>query len=82
MKNRYKVPIKQWRYWGERAQATFCEVYSLMMQRQELFTHPQAIKQKAQHWKTVAWNTAWIAADQVQGHLLNVTIKLHKALRG
>lgn len=64
-KNKYRVPKSQWRKWRKRARVTFNWLYGLMMKDPDLFNHPKAIKMNAAHWKTVAWNTAWLAADAV-----------------
>lgn len=65
-RNVYSVQRSQWRKWDAKAREAFNWLYSLMMDSPELFTHPKAIKQKPAHWKTTAWNTAWLAADAVQ----------------
>lgn len=65
-RNQYRVPKSQWRKWNAKARETFNWLYSTMMNSPALFTHPKAIKQKAAHWKTTAWNTAWLAADAVR----------------
>lgn len=54
-----------WKKRSEAARKTFNALYSLMMDNPELFTHPKAPQLKPVHWKTVAWNAAWIAADAV-----------------
>ena len=66
IKNLYKVPQAQWRKWKDEEKQLFNDVYSYMYDNQELFLHP---KQKAidhLHWKTIAWNSAWIAADYLK----------------
>lgn len=62
-RNFYKVPKRKWRKWSDVARGTFNRTYPFVRDSQALFTHPKAEKQKRDHWKTVAWNTAWIAAD-------------------
>lgn len=64
--NRYKVPLKKWKKWGKPAQGVFNRCFDLFFKNQESFTHPKASEQPREHWKTVAWNTAWIAADEAQ----------------
>lgn len=61
--NRYKVPGKQWRKWGDSQRKRFNEVYSAMVSNQEMFLHPKAAPTKSQFWRTTAWNAAWTAAD-------------------
>ena len=65
-RNRYRVQRGQWRKWNAKARETFNWLYGLMMDQPSLFNHPKAIKQKPAHWKTVAWNSAWLAADAVR----------------
>lgn len=65
MKNRNRVPTKQWRKWSAKAHDVFNEVYSFAYDNPDLMTHPAAPKPKPLYWKTVAWNAAWIAADAV-----------------
>lgn len=65
--NPYKVPKSQWRKWDLKAKSTFNRLFSFMYRNQDLFLHPKGAKAKAKpaHWKTTAWNAAWIAADIV-----------------
>lgn len=67
--NQFKVPKSQWRKWPDQARDTFNWLYDVMMSSPDLFRHPKAIKQNPRHWKTTAWNTAWLAADAVKYHL-------------
>jgi hypothetical protein len=60
--NRYKVPKKQWRRWGDRARRVFNEVFGVMSQ-QDIFLHPKATPAKRAYWRTTRWNAAWIAAE-------------------
>lgn len=61
--NPYKVPLKQWRRWNVEARMIFNYTHALMMGAQEMFVHPKAPMIKKDHWQTIAWNAAWIAAD-------------------
>lgn len=63
--NRYKVPLKQWRKWGETARRVFNETYSSMVGNQGLFLHPDQEKVSNRLWRTTAWNAAWTAASAV-----------------
>ena len=63
--NRYKVPQKQWRKWSDKAREVFNETYRTMVRNQWAFLHPKAEAAPRAHWRTVAWNAAWIAADAV-----------------
>jgi hypothetical protein len=65
--NKNRVPQKQWRKWSEAARAAFNDLYAMIYENQKLITHPRMEKIKAAHWKTVAWNAAWLAADRIDG---------------
>jgi hypothetical protein len=64
-RNSNKVPQKKWSKWSQRARFVFNEVYGAMSKNAWAFQHPALSKTppKAAHWKTTAWNAAWIAAD-------------------
>jgi hypothetical protein len=40
-----------------------------MKQSPWVFTHPKQEDIKKEHWLTICWNTAWIAADSVLSNL-------------
>lgn len=63
--NRYRVPLKQWTKWSQRAQDLFNAVFSAMQNNQSLFQHPKAPDMNDVYWKTTAWNAAWVAANTV-----------------
>ena len=65
-KNTYKVPVKQWRKWGGIARQTFNELYETLVNNQKPFGHPQATKLKDEHWDTLVWNFAFLAADNME----------------
>jgi hypothetical protein len=65
--NTHRVPVKTWRKWSEASQAVFLKVYGQMRAQPEYFWHPKAPAVGAAHWKTTAWNAAWIAAEAVDG---------------
>lgn len=65
MRNSNRVPKKQWRKWSGVARRVFNATYSFIHDNPDLMQHPGAPKPKPFHWKTVAWNAAWIAADAV-----------------
>ena len=65
MTNTYKVPLKQWRKWSEQARRVFNLVYNQLESYPDSFKHPKAASIPEQHWATVAWNSAWVAADAV-----------------
>lgn len=63
IKNKNRVPKKQWSKWSKEAKAIFNDCYDFFFNNQGLVMHPKAHELKPDHWKTVAWNAAWIAAD-------------------
>lgn len=67
MRNENRVPLKQWRKWSSTAQRVFNETYRFLMRNPDLVRHPADPLPKttkaSQHWKTIAWNAAWIGAD-------------------
>lgn len=69
-KNHNAVPKRKWQKWSELSRYTFNDVYSTMTQNPRLFLHPKAKKPDDEHWDTIAWNTAWIAADAARDALL------------
>ena len=68
-RNRYKVPVKQWRKWSRIARTVFNRVYNFAINNESLLMHPKAPASKPVHWKTTAWNAAWVAADAVDDTL-------------
>ena len=65
-KNTYKVPKAQWKKWSEVARDVFNDLYyTLTRNKQSLFTHPKQVRLPKNQWRTIAWNTAWLAADAV-----------------
>lgn len=65
-RNRFKVPAKQWNRWADLARAVFNSVFIQMKDDQRLYLHPKTIPVPNLHWKTTAWNAAWIAANNAQ----------------
>lgn len=65
VKNPHKVPQRAWRRWNTQQRRTFNSVFSYMRDNQRMMIHPDARATKPDHWKTTAWNTAWLAADHV-----------------
>lgn len=62
-RNVNQVPKKQWQKWSTDAHRVFNDVYRFMLNNPEIVMHPAMPNPKPYHWKTVAWNAAWIAAD-------------------
>jgi len=69
VRNSNRVPQKQWRKWSVKARKVFNDVYEFLMKNQWAMLHPKAPTPKPVHWKTTAWNSAWIAADAVDDDL-------------
>jgi len=67
--NPFKVQKHQWNKWGYMQRKTFNYLYDFMLSNQSLFLHPKAPAVDEDHWRTTAWNAAWIAADAVQDAL-------------
>ena len=66
--NRHKVPKKQWTKWNNHAQRVFNDVYkALRPSMQHLLVHPGAVLMHKEHWETVRWNAAWLAANAANG---------------
>lgn len=65
VRNVNRVPVKKWRQWSPMAKTVFNRVYDYAMGNQWSLLHPQQEKVPMKHWKTTAWNAAWIAADAV-----------------
>lgn len=61
--NKNRVAQKQWKKWSDTAQRIFNDVYEFCMLNPTIMVHPKAEKIQPEHWKTIAWNTAWVAAD-------------------
>lgn len=64
--NSYTVPKKQWKKWSEQAQNVFNDVYGTIAYNPLLITHPEQPVIDLEHWQTIAWNSAWLAADAAQ----------------
>lgn len=67
--NEHKVPIKQWRKWGYHARTVFNGTFADILRiGQTCFLHPDTIKRglSPAEFSAIAWNAAWIAADQSQ----------------
>jgi len=64
--NKNAVPKKQWNRWSRQAQKVFNSLYHSMRPRmQYVYTHPAAKAMLRDHWETIRWNAAWMAADAV-----------------
>ena len=72
IKNVNKVPSKVWKKWTERAQSVFNMVYEFMIENQSCMNHPNADDINCDHWKTISWNAAWVAANACDGIGTNI----------
>jgi hypothetical protein len=67
--NVHRVPQKQWRKWDDPGKQLFNDVYAnvLLTARSKVLMHPRSNRKKFtdEEFDTLAWNTAWIAADCV-----------------
>lgn len=68
MRNRFKVPKKQWQKWSTLAQAVFNQTFAIMTLNQKLFLHPEDTKRPKKYWRTTAYNAAWTAAEATKEH--------------
>ena len=66
IENENRVPVAQWRKWNQAERKLFNTLYSCMHDNVKLFLHPKQEDPKPVHWKTTAWNAAWIAADELR----------------
>ena len=65
-KNINKVHRNKWRKWSNLAGQVFNRTYDYILNNQKIMNHPATVDAlKPEEWKTVAWNSAWIAADAV-----------------
>jgi hypothetical protein len=63
--NTYKVPLRQWRKWSSTERFVFNAVFSAAIKNQVVLSHPQMESVSARMWRTLCWNFAWIAADEL-----------------
>jgi hypothetical protein len=84
VKNRFKVPVKMWNRWSNHARRVFNQVHlELRPSMQTMVMHPQAPVLHLEHWKTIRWNAAWLAANAANGdhrytRVINVKPKKRK----
>ena len=63
--NYYKVPKKQWQAWSKMSQVIFNRCYGHISNNQEIMKHPASPVLPTAQWKTLAWNSAWSAATEL-----------------
>lgn len=61
--NQFHVPLKQWKKWTVVGKHVFNKLYDHSIKNPWLYHHPEQTTVLDKHWKTVAWNHAWMAAD-------------------
>lgn len=68
VKNKNKVPLKKWTRWSNHAKKVFNDLYhELRHTMQSTVAHPDALPLPKDHWETLRWNAAWLAADAADG---------------
>ena len=63
MRNRYRVPKKQWKKWNEQEKTMFVDLMDTMIWSPLLFAHPKSPRIEPEYFRTVAWNASWMAAE-------------------
>lgn len=53
--------------WSPNARRVFDHVFDMVRVNQRVFTHPKMPPMPKDQWSTIAWNTAWIAAEAADG---------------
>lgn len=71
MENLYGVSNRQWKKWNNSEQKLFNKLYNYMYKNQKLLIHPEVDATTLSHWKTTAWNAAWMAADILRAERKN-----------
>lgn len=63
--NKFKVPVKAWNSWTLVARHVFNKTFETMQKSPDLFRHPEDALTEINpvYWRTIAWNSAWIAAS-------------------
>lgn len=60
--NIHNVQLRQWRKWNQQSRFIFNYVYG-QLQDQRVIKHPDTKDLPEDHWQTIRWNAAWLAAD-------------------
>ena len=64
---------KQWRKWDEGQRKLFNAVYKNIMEfGATTFLHPKTEIPTPDEFRTVAWNAAWVAADNLRGYEIKI----------
>lgn len=62
--NTHGVPQRAWRKWNNQSRYVFNEMWNQFEAMQSI-QHPGAPEMSEEHWATIRWNAAWLAADTV-----------------
>jgi hypothetical protein len=66
-----KLPTK----WTRHQREVFRILNNAMLTNQSIFMHPKADMIPTNHWGTIAWNAAWMAAEAVENAPCNVRVR-------
>lgn len=66
IRNRFRVPAKQWGRWSRAARSTFNDTYATLGSQAVINSAPRAPQLPKTEWQVVRWNAAWVAADAVR----------------
>jgi hypothetical protein len=61
--NIHKVSKRQWKRWTVDGRNVFNDLYDTVLNGQSIMKHPNHNVVAPNHWETIAWNSAWLAAD-------------------
>ena len=75
-RNTNRVPRRQWDRWSGASRRVFNAVYKFMLDNPWVMRHPKQTAVSPAHWKTTAWNAAWIAADAVDDRLPDEVVEI------
>ncbi len=83
VKNAFKVPRAKWGKWSNHARRVFNQMFrELRDSRQTMLVHPKAAIMHKEHWGTIRWNAAWLAAEAANGeHRRSKIITVHPKKR-
>jgi hypothetical protein len=68
MQNNHRVPGKQWVKWDEMQRSVFNHTYEEILSINTDILHPDTVRRRLTkaEMETIAWNAAWIAADNAK----------------
>lgn len=65
-KNIYKVPSHRWKKWQDQERMLFNSLLDCLLDNMRYFLHPEQPIPSNEHWRAMAWNVAWQAADELR----------------